>query len=319
MPGIVRRRRGHGFVYLQAQGRPVPAGERKRIEELAIPPAWERVWICSDPAGHLQATGFDAAGRKQYLYHPEWTAWRAQAKFDGLGTFGASLARFRERVRRDLEREAGELEFGLAAIAVLLDRIHLRVGSAAHTARNRTYGATTLLRRHLKLEDGVLRLRYRAKGGRRVEHTLRDRRLHRIFEAIGELPGRQLFTWLDAEGEVHPIGSHHVNAYLAERTGVPGVTAKTFRVWAGSLAAFEAAQRAQGRLPVRAMTEAAAARLYNTPAIARSAYIHPSVLALAEMASDDRLALMRALRPAGPVRLRADERGLLGLIGTADD
>jgi DNA topoisomerase I len=314
MPGIARLRQGDGFVYLQARGRPVAARERKRIEELAIPPAWERVWICRDPAGHLQATGFDAAGRKQYLYHPAWSEWRSRAKFEGLAAFGAALARFRQRVHRDLQREAGELEFGLAAIAVLLDRLHLRVGSAAHTARNRTYGATTLLRRHMQLEDGVLRLRYRAKGGRRVEHTLRDRRLHRIFEAIGELPGRQLFTWLGPEGEVHGIGSQHVNAYLAARTGVPGATAKTFRSWAGSLAAFEAARRARGRLGVRTMAEAAAARLYNTPAIARSAYIHPAVLGLAEMAPDERLALMHAARPAGPARLRADERRLLGLL-----
>jgi DNA topoisomerase-1 len=219
-------------------------------------------------------------------------------------------------VRRDLQREAGELEFSLAAIAVLLDRVHLRVGSHAYTERNRTYGATTLLRRHLQLGDGVLRLRYRAKGGRRVEHTLRDRRLHRIFEAIGELPGRQLFTWLGTDGEVHAIGSQHVNAYLADRIGLPGATAKTFRVWAGSLAAFEAAQRARGRLAVRTMAEAAAARLYNTPAIARSSYIHPAVLGLAEMPPEDRLGMLRALRPAGPVRLRVDERRLLGLLQT---
>jgi DNA topoisomerase-1 len=316
-PGFARRRRGLGFSYLDAEGRLAGEDERRRVERLAIPPAWERVWICRDPAGHLQATGFDAAGRKQYLYHPDWTAWRSRAKFDGLAAFGASLARFRERVRRDLEGEAGDLEVSLAAMAVLLDRLHLRVGSAAYAAQNRTYGATTLLRRHLRLGDGVLRLRYRAKGGRRVEHTLRDRRLHRIFEAIGDLPGRQLFTWLGADGEVHAIGSQHLNTYLAERTGVTGVSGKTFRTWAGTLAAFETAERARGRLAVRTMTEAAAARLYNTPAIARSSYIHPVVLGLAEMPAEDRLALIRGLRPAGPVRLRANERRLLGLLETA--
>lgn len=317
VPGIVRRRCGAGFSYIDSAGRIVRPRARSRCVGLGIPPAWERVWICADPAGHLQATGFDAAGRKQYRYHPDWSSWRAESKYAGLATFGRGLARLRAGIERDLAGAAGDRDVSLAAIAVLLDRLHLRVGSAAHTARNRTFGATTLQTRHLKLEAGALRLRYRAKGGRMAEHTLRDRRLHRIFEAIHDLPGKNLFTWMDDGGEVHSIGSHHVNRYLAERSGVQGVTAKTFRTWAGSVAALAAARAAKGRLAVRSMAEAAAERLHNTPAIARSAYIHPAVLELAALDSDARRDRLAALGPAGPHRLRADERRLIGLLETA--
>ncbi len=314
MPGIRRLKRGRGFSYLDPEGRPVGAADRLRIASLGIPPAYTGVWICAVPDGHLQATGFDVAGRKQYRYHPDWSAWRAQAKYDGLAAFGTALARFRNRVERDLQGEVGDLDFSLAAIAVLLDRLHLRIGSAAYAAQNHSYGATTLLRRHLTLGDGELRLRFRAKGGRMVEHRLRDRRLHRIFEAIGDLPGRNLFKWVDTDGTVHAIGSQHVNAYLARRTGVATATAKTFRTWAGTLAAYRVARDTPGRLTVKTLAEAAAARLHNTPAISKSAYIHPAILALAGMNPGQRLHLIQSAKPQGPARLRADERRLLGLL-----
>ncbi len=314
MPGIARRRAGRGFSYRRPDGGSVDAAERERITRLGIPPAWRDVWICPDPAGHLQATGLDAAGRKQYLYHPAWSTWRARTKYEGLAAFGASLARFRAQVLRDLDRAPGERELGLAAIATLLDRVHLRVGSAAYTARNRSYGATTLLPRHLKLADGQIVLKYRAKGGRLTEHRLRDARLHRIFEAIHELPGRNLFTWVDADGAVHAIGSQHVNDYLARATGLADVSAKSFRTWGGTLAAFEAARHAKGRLGVKTLAEAAAERLHNTPAISRASYIHPAVLALAALDPDERAACLAGVRAQGPRRLRADERRLLGFL-----
>ena len=314
MPGIARRRRGGSFIYLGPDARAVGAAGAAALRRPRDTAGLAGGLDLRDPNGHLQATGLDAAGRKQYRYHPAWSAWRAEAKYAGLAAFGRGLARFRDRVARDLAGEAGDRRVSLAAIAVLLDRLHLRVGSAAYTARNRTFGATTLRTRHLKLEGGVLRLRYRAKGGRMTEHTLRDKKLHRIFEAIHDLPGRNLFTWIDDEGEVHGIGSQHVNLYLAERTGVEGVTAKSFRTWAGTMAAFGAARTTPGRLTVRAMARAAAERLHNTPAIARSAYIHPAVLALAELDPEARRQRLAALRPAGPSRLRAEERRLIGLL-----
>lgn len=318
LPGLRRQRRGKGFRYVDPRGRTVSAAERARILALGIPPAWEDVWICRDPGGHIQATGLDAAGRKQYRYHPGWSDWRARSKYDGLAGFGAGLARFRARVARDLAGTPGDLAFALAAIAVLLDRLHLRVGSACYATRNRSFGATTLLNRHLQLAPGEIRLRFRAKGGQRVEHRLRDSRLHRIFEAIDDLPGRNLFTWIDEEGCPRPIGSDQVNAYVAAATGVAGATAKTFRTWSGSLAALEAAEAARGPLRVRALAEAAAARLVNTPAVSRSAYIHPRILGLAELDPDARAELLGQIRPAGPGRLRAGERRLIGLLSAAD-
>jgi DNA topoisomerase I len=322
MPGIRRVRRGRGFSYLDPSGRPLrdPA-ERARIAALGVPPAYREVWICPLPAGHLQATGLDVAGRKQYRYHPDWTNWRSRTKYDSLAEFGAALPRFRARIRRDLDREAGERAFALAAVSLLLDRLHLRVGSAGHTAVSRTYGATTLLTRHVKLQSGTVRLRYRAKGGRTVEHRLADRKLHRIFEAIGDLPGRNLFTWIGDDGEPHALGSQHVNDYIAEATGLGTATAKTFRTWAGSVAALTAAHGERGRLTVRVMAEAAAARLHNTPAISRTSYIHPAVLDLATLPPAERLDLLRGLAPVGPGRLRAEERRLLGLLaaGAAAD
>jgi DNA topoisomerase I len=316
-PGITRRRSGKGFAFIGLDGRTVrdPA-ERARCLRLAIPPAYRDVWICPLPNGHLQATGLDDAGRKQYRYHPDWQAWRADVKYGQLAAFGAALPRLRRRIARDLEREAGELAFSLAALATLLDRTHIRVGSSAYAERNGTYGATTLLSRHLTLKDGVIRLRYRAKGGRRVSHTLRDKRLHRILQEINDLPGRNLFAYLDENGEPRPVASHHVNAYLAEATGVAGATGKTFRTWAGTLAAFSAARAAGGgRLTVRALCQAAAAELMNTPAICRSSYVHPQVLDLAALPPPARQDRLEAIVPRGPRGLRAEERRLLGFLG----
>lgn len=316
MPGITRRRRGKGFTYLDPEGRTLTdPGERDRCRRLAVPPAYRDVWICPLPNGHLQATGFDDRGRKQYRYHPEWQAWRSQVKYDQLAAFGAALPRLRERVERDLRSEAGHLAFSLAALTTLLDHTHMRVGNSAYAAENGTFGATTLLNRHLSLEGGVVRLRYRAKGGRKVSITLRDRRLHRILQEVHDLPGRNLFTWIDNAGEVHPVCSHHVNSYIAEATGIEGATGKTFRTWAGTLAAFATARAAgEEKLTIRDLTHAAAAELANTPAICRSSYIHPRVLDLAGLKTPERVALLAAIRPRGPRALRSEERRLLGLL-----
>ncbi len=317
MPGIRRRRRGKGFTYLDPEGRILsdPA-ERERCRRLAVPPAYRDVWICPLANGHLQATGFDDSGRKQYRYHPDWQAWRTQVKYDQLAAFGAALPRLRQRVERDLGHEAGDLAFSLAALTMLLDHTHMRVGNTAYAARNGTFGATTLLHRHLSLEGGIVRLRYRAKGGRKVSMTLRDRRLHRILQEVHDLPGRNLFTWIDDAGEVHPVCSHHVNAYIAEATGVEGATGKTFRTWAGTLTAFTTAWTAgEGQLTIRDLTHAAAAELANTPAICRSAYIHPRVLELASLKPPERVARLAAIRVRGPHALRANERRLLGFLG----
>ncbi len=308
---ISRRRAGRGFVYYDAAGaRVICDSERARIRNLGIPPAYTDVRICMHPSGHIQATGQDARGRRQYLYHPDWSAWRNEVKFAGLAEFGTSLSRIRAAVSRDLERAAGDRVLGVAAVVRLLDRGYLRIGTPAHARMNKTFGATTLLKRHLTFDKGHVRLRFRTKGGRRVQLTLQDRRLQKVFQAIDDLPGAQLFNWIGPDGMAHPVESHHVNAYLTECAGVDGVTAKTFRTWGGTLAAFQAAEATRGRLTKRLLSEAAAEVLHNTPAIASKSYVHPDVLALADEGRDQ----LRTIEPRGPTRLTASERRLIGFL-----
>lgn len=311
-PGIRRERRGRGFSYIAPDGTRIDRGpERRRIEALAVPPAYENVWICPLPHGHLQATGYDARSRKQYRYHPDWRNWRERLKYDDLADFGAALPAIRRRIRRDLSHEAGDKDFATAAVLAMIDRLAIRVGSPEYAAANDSYGATTLTRRHVQLEDDALRLNYRAKGGQRVTTRLRDRSLARVLHRLHDLPGRRLVTWLDDHGEPHAVTSTHVNDLLSEITGRDGVTAKTFRTWAGSEAALDAAL-AQQRPTVRALSEAAAERLHNTPAMARKSYVHPRVIGLTDVPAEARRTLTEGLpRRAG---LRQGERALLRLL-----
>ncbi|MCJ8138829.1 DNA topoisomerase IB [Falsirhodobacter halotolerans] len=313
MPGISRKRAGKGFCFVGPDGATLKGPDRSRCLKLAVPPAYESVWICALENGHLQATGLDARGRKQYRYHPDWGAWRSAAKYDTLPAFGAGLGRLRRRVDRDLKEDAGDLSFSLAAMVLLIDRTYLRAGTPAYTLANKTFGATTLLTRHLSLADGVVRLKFKAKGGKAVNRTLRDKRLHRIMHQIGDLPGRHLFTWVDEEGEVRPVSSHNLNDYIAEGSGVAGATAKTFRTWGGSLAAFTAA-REPGKLSLKSMCELAAEALGNTPTIARKSYIHPEVLALSDMEPVARIDMLNALPTEGDSALKADERRMLAFL-----
>lgn len=326
--GYRRRRQGRGFAYLHPNGRPLKAeAELARIRCLGIPPAWERVWICRDPRGHLQATGIDAAGRKQYRYHPDWANARSESKFDRLADFARLLPKLRRHFARGLERDRPDREFILSAVARLLDLAALRVGNPGESAGRRTFGATTLLQRHLELTENGLSLDFHAKGAKRVKIELQDQALHRVFEEIADLPGRRLFTWLDDAGAPHPIGSETFNAWLAGLTGQSGITAKTFRTWAGTVAAFAEAERALAegaKITVRRLSEAAAARLHNTPAIARKSYIHPVVLFLAsaDAATPPFLRRLRRLRQAlartRPVRgLGAAEARCLRLLDWA--
>ncbi|CUH78040.1 DNA topoisomerase IB [Tropicibacter naphthalenivorans] len=285
-PGITRQRRGRGFSYLAPDGTRIDdPQERSRIKALAVPPAYQDVWICPADNGHLQATGRDARGRKQYRYHPDWRAWRNAQKFDHLRAFGEALPALRRRIRQTLrEGTAGDRDFALAAILALLDRASLRVGSTGYARENQTFGATTLRRRHLALDDDRLTLRYQGKGGKTVRKTLRDQTLNRTLTRLGDLAGPQLVTWLDDGGTPHGISAGQVNAALAEITGQPDLTAKTFRTWNGSAAALQVAL--EPKPTIKAMADAAAARLHNTPAIARKSYIHPSVINLCETPRD---------------------------------
>ncbi|EAR52914.1 putative DNA topoisomerase I protein [Oceanicola granulosus HTCC2516] len=311
-PGITRRRCGRGFTYLAPDGTRIEqARERKRIEALAVPPAYERVWISPRRNGHLQATGKDSRARKQYRYHPDWRAWREATKFESLAAFGDALPAIRRRIRADLAGEVGDRDYAIAAVLALIDRLALRVGAPDSARENKTYGATTLTNRHVRLTDGALRLRYRAKGGHLFDRTLRDSRLMKILNSLHDLPGATLASWIGDDGKPHEVSSDAVNARLAEITGESGFTAKTFRTWAGSEAALLVALK-QEDLTIKAMSEAAAERLHNTPSIARNSYIHPEVIALSERPADERAALSADL-PEKP-ELRQAERALLKLL-----
>ena len=283
-PSVRRLRSGRGFRYVDPAGRPADARTVDRARRLAIPPAWHDVRVCPHPDGYLQATGRDARGRKQYRYHPAWTASREEAKFLHLVEFGEALPTIRESVERDLRLPGMPKVKVLALIVHLLDRTHLRVGSERYARENGSFGLTTLSNRHATVEGSAIRLRFRGKSGRVHELGLRDRRLARLVRRCRELPGRDLFQYIDDDGTVATVRSEDVNDYLRSAAGAD-VTAKMFRTWAATVLACRAL-RASGppacsdgdtRRAVRAATQAVADRLGNTPAVARASYIHPAI------------------------------------------
>ncbi len=307
-PGITRRRCGRGFAYRAADGTAIDdRNERLRIASLAVPPAYEGVWISPRKNGHLQATGIDARERKQYRYHPDWTEFRAQKKYSDLAQFGLVLPTIRRRVSRDLNLDAGEQAFAIAAVVAMIDRLSIRIGHPEYADANGTYGATTLKSKHLRLKDYDLHLSYLAKGKRKVERKIDNARLMTTLQKLDDLPGADLVSWTDDEGKSRTVSSDMVNNWLAEVTGSDILTAKTFRTWAGSVAALTAARTAD-KVTIKSMADAAAERLANTPTIARNSYIHPAVIALVE--NPEALPQMPAVVPG----LRLDERRLLELL-----
>jgi DNA topoisomerase I len=284
-PGIRRRRAGSGFAYLTPGGKKLddPA-TRDRIRALAIPPAWTDVWISPDPDGHIQATGRDQKGRKQYRYHPGWTACRDEAKFSSLVAFASVLPKIRERIDRDLRRPGVPRERVLASIVWLLDRTLIRIGNDVYSRQNESFGLTTLRHRHVSIEGQQMRFSFIGKSGKEWKLKLSDRRIARVVGSIEELPGQHLFQYLDGEGERRPVHSHDVNAYLHETAG-PQFSSKHFRTWAATTgAAVLLAEREPartGRDLARATNEVidqVAARLRNTRAVCRRCYVHPLVV-----------------------------------------
>jgi DNA topoisomerase-1 len=283
--GIQRRRNGRRFRYLRPDGRPVrDAEELRRIRSLAIPPAWTNVWICPVPNGHLQATGRDTKGRKQYRYHPRWRAVRDEAKYDRLITFGQVLPRIRARVEQDLTQRGLPRNKVLAAVIRLLETTLIRVGNEEYVRANGSFGVTTLRSRHVLVEGQSIRFRFRGKSG--VRHSIRvdDRRLTRIVQRCQDLPGQELFQYLDEEGTPRDIDSVDVNAYVREIAGEE-FTAKDFRTWAGTVLAARALQefesfdsQVQAKRNVVAAIEAVSKRLGNTKSVCRKCYVHPAVI-----------------------------------------
>ncbi len=277
-PGIRRRRAGKGFAYYLPDGsrlRDRPA--LTRIRSLAVPPAWEQVWICPQAEGHLQATGRDARGRKQYRYHPRWRRVRDETKYERMLVFGGALPRIRARLKKDLALPGLPRERVLATIVRLLETSFIRVGNEEYARANRSFGLTTLRNRHVEISGSTLRFRFQGKSGKSHMVDVNDRRMARLVRRCRDLPGQDLFQYLDEAGAPQPIDSGAVNDYLREVSGQE-FTAKDFRTWAGTLLA---ARRlfAEGERPTIAETaKAVAGDLGNTAAICRKCYIHPAVL-----------------------------------------
>lgn len=313
-PGITRRRAGKGFSYVTPDGARVDADTLARIDALAIPPAYESVWICADPNGHLQATGRDARGRKQYLYHPDWAALRDADKYARLTAFGHALPHLRGRVKRDLARNGMPREKVLAAVVALLDATLVRVGTPRYAEQNRSYGLTTLKRKHVAVRGSRLRFQFVGKSGVTHDVSVNDARLARVVRTCAELPGQSLFKYKDSDGEVRAIGSADVNAYLKDVTG-GDFTAKDFRTWAGSVHALALLRKTPAETETarkKAVVEvirSVAQRLRNTMAVCRKCYVHPEVLAA--FMTD---ALQALPAPRAGMRLRTDEARLLALL-----
>jgi DNA topoisomerase-1 len=284
-PGIRRIRAGKGFRYVGDDGRPIRDREElARIRSLAVPPAWTDVWICASPRGHLQATGRDARGRKQYRYHPRWRTQRDEMKYSRMIAFGRALPAIRRRVERDLRRHGLPRERVLAAVVRLLEETRIRVGNEEYARDNRSFGLTTLRDRHATVGSTRIRFRFRGKGGKTSDIEVSDARLARLVARCQDLPGQELFQYLDVDGEPRTIGSDDVNDYLRDISG-QDFTAKDFRTWAGTvLAAWalkefeEVGSEAQARHNVVRAVEAVASELGNTPAVSRRSYVHPSVI-----------------------------------------
>ena len=283
-PGIKRVRSEDGFQYVDTDGSSISDEDTlQRIRKLAIPPAYTDVWICRDPRGHLQAVGRDARGRKQYRYHPRWRVVRDEAKYGKMLVFGRVLPIIRAQVRHDLGLPGLPKRKVLAAIVALLEKTMMRVGNEEYAKQNKSYGLTTLRNRHAKVKGNHLTFDFRGKHGVNHHIDLDDRRLARVVERCRDLPGQDLFQFLDHDGERHSIGSEDVNHYLHEITGEE-VTAKDFRTWAATnLAAATLAElerfdsQAAAKKEVVRAVESVAKRLGNTPAICRKCYIHPAV------------------------------------------
>jgi DNA topoisomerase-1 len=308
LPGITRRRAGKGWAYYDPHGKLIrDAKERRRLDSIALPPAYGDAWFCPAANGHILATGLDAKGRKQYRYHPQFRATREGEKFDGCLAFGKLLPLVRRRVERDLALPGVGKDKAIASVVRLLDLGALRIGNKGYARDNRSFGATTLQGRHAQVSGGKVLLKYRGKSGKMQEVSLTDKRLAACVRRMQDLPGQHLFQWQDAEGALHEVSSACVNRWLADTMGEP-YTAKNFRTWHASALAFRLLAETREVVPLKAMLDEVAAHLGNTPAVTRKSYIHPAVIALVTEQEHwrENLQLPRATR-----WLDRHERGLL--------
>ncbi len=313
-PGIRRKRAGKHFSYIGLDGKPIQdQKELERFRSLGIPPAWTNVWICPNPQGHLQATGRDAKERKQYRYHPTWRKIRDETKYDKMLAFGKALPTMRKRVAHDLALRGLPREKVLATIVRLLDTTSIRVGNEEYARENNSFGLTTLHDEHVDVEGSQLHFHFRGKSGKEHAIDVRDRQLAKIVKATRDLPGQELFQYIDEKKELHAVSSEDVNAYI-KQIAEHDFTAKDFRTWAGTVTAACALQdlgpfetKTQAKKNVVQAIAAAAQHLGNTPAVCRKSYVHPEVIdaylngtlsaAIEQRSNDAILQALDGLRP----------------------
>jgi DNA topoisomerase I len=284
-PGYTRKAKGEDFAWLDTDGKLIRDEQRLlRIKRLAIPPAWTDVWICPASNGHIQATGRDARCRKQYLYHERWREVRDENKYDRIISFGKALPKIRRRIARDLKPPGLPRHKVLATVVQLLERTFIRIGNEEYARENKSFGLTTMKDRHVEVKGAKLRFRFRGKSGREHEVDVTDRHIAKIISKLQDLPGQDLFQYVDDDGKVGDISSQDVNEYLREITG-EDFSAKDFRTWAGTVltaTALNAQEKfenqKQGEANIKTAISAVAKILGNTPAICRKCYVHPAVL-----------------------------------------
>ena len=310
-PGITRRKRGRYWTYFDAAGARVTDRDAiDRLNRVALPPAYRDAWFCPHPDGHIQATGVDDKGRKQYRYHVDFRAQQEAAKYEKCADFGRALPKLRAKVEADLAGRKLARDTVLAAVVRLLDLGHIRVGNDAYAKENKSFGATTLRNRHARVVGAKLRLEYVGKSGKMQRLTVEDRRLAAIVKRTQDLPGQRLFQYLDDEGGRHAVGSAEVNDYIRAGTG-GDFTAKHFRTWGATLLAFEhiAGLEAGAKPALKAMLAEVAAALGNTPAISRKSYVHPALIELCRCGDVD--GVCRLKLPRAKKHLSGHERALI--------
>ncbi|HYE33727.1 MAG TPA: DNA topoisomerase IB [Methylomirabilota bacterium] len=319
--GITRKKRGKTFKYIDVSGTEVTDEETlARIKRLAIPPAWTEVWICPNPDGHLQATGRDARGRKQYRYHPRWREVRDESKYARMIAFAKTLPKIRQRLAQDLGRPGLPREKILATVVKLLETGFIRVGNEEYARANKSYGLTTLQDKHVKVRGGAMRFEFRGKSGKDHQIDIHDPYLARIVKHCQDLPGQELFQYIDENGRQLDVTSTDVNEYLREVTGQE-FTAKDFRTWAGTVLAAMAlqevekatTQKAAKKNIIRAI-ESVAERLGNTPTICKKCYVHPAVVDAYLEGIVIQMARRNARLALKDEQLRPEEKAVLQLL-----
>ena len=310
---MTRKRKGRYWQYFRPDGKRITdRDEIDRLNAIGMPPAYERVWLCPDPDGHIQGIGYDDKGRRQYRYHPDFRAEQDSLKYDRLADFGRTLPRLRKRVEQDIKGKPTSCEAVIAAVVRLIDATHMRVGSEEYAKANKSFGATTLRNRHAVVVGHKVRISYPGKHGIKRTVTVNDRRLARIAAKTQDLPGQHLFVFEGESGDVRPVSSSDVNAYIQEAMG-DEFTAKDFRTWGASVIAYKEMRRRarrSRRVRLKSMIEPVAEALGNTPAISRKSYVHPALIEAAKDAGD----LDDAPLPRATKYLTGAERGLISFL-----